>query len=129
MQSQSLLFFFFFLNEFLNRCANPTCKTEELAYQLVTAKVTLVIVHSTVFDTALQAASIVGLPPSRLLILDCFLPLHIDVSEYRAVPELIAVGQRHQRAYIERPLSKGEGKKKIAFLCWSSGTTGKPKVC
>ncbi len=113
----------------LHRCSNPESKTGEQVYQLATAKVTLLIVHSTAIDTALQAASIVGLPPSRFVILDCLWPSYGGVSEFRTVPELMIVGQRHKWTLFERPLSTGEGKRKIAFLCWSSGTTGKPKVC
>lgn len=30
--------------------------------------------------------------------------------------------------FVDRKLDSGEAKKKIAFLCFSSGTTGKPKV-
>lgn len=30
--------------------------------------------------------------------------------------------------FVEKRLAPGEAKKKLAFLCFSSGTTGKPKA-
>lgn len=42
----------------------------------------------------------------------------------RGLGELNANGP----AFIERRLAKGEAKTKVAFLSFSSGTTGKPKV-
>ncbi|KAF8158557.1 hypothetical protein B0H34DRAFT_797926 [Crassisporium funariophilum] len=44
------------------------------------------------------------------------------------VAELIDIGLRETDAFHEQPLNQGEGKTRIALLCWSSGTTGKPKA-
>ena len=38
------------------------------------------------------------------------------------------MGCQKPRTFYERPLDPREGKTKIALLCWSSGTTGQPKV-
>lgn len=42
----------------------------------------------------------------------------------RGIGELNANGP----AFVERRLAKGEAKTKVAFLSFSSGTTGRPKV-
>lgn len=42
--------------------------------------------------------------------------------------DLIADGLRKVISYTERRLGPGEGKTKLAFLSFSSGTTGKPKA-
>ena len=45
-------------------------------------------------------------------------------------PSLESLVQEHDRysPYVEYKLKPGEGKTAIAFLCFSSGTTGNPKV-
>ena len=45
------------------------------------------------------------------------------------VHEFITYGLAHRPNFVERRLRPGEGRTKIAFLSFSSGTTGKPKVC
>jgi acyl-coenzyme A synthetase/AMP-(fatty) acid ligase len=44
------------------------------------------------------------------------------------VDDLIQNGLRSESNFVERKLQKGEAKTKVAFLSFSSGTTGKPKV-
>ena len=110
-----------------NRFSNPQFKPEEIAYQLTTAKVTFIIVHSLVLGIVLSAARLVGFPLDRIILLDQSSTSNAP-SMINSVPELISVGRQKPRAFYERPLDQGEGKTKIALLCWSSGTTGKPKV-
>ena len=47
---------------------------------------------------------------------------------HRSVRALIAEGARHTRTFVERRLRPGEARTKIALFCFSSGTTGRPKV-
>ena len=75
----------------------------------------------------LSAARLVGFPLDRIILLDQSSTSNSS-SMINSVPELISVGRQKPRAFYERPLDRGEGKTKIALLCWSSGTTGKPKV-
>ena len=85
------------------------------------------VVHSLVLDVVLSAARLAGFPLDRIIFLDQ--PSASNSSSMiNSVPELISVGLQKPRAFYERPLDQGEGKTKIALLCWSSGTTGKPKV-
>jgi len=109
------------------RFSNPQFKPNEIAYQLTTAKVTFVVVHSLVLGTVLSAARLVGFPLERIILLDQSSASNAP-SMINSVPELICVGRQKPRAFYERPLHQGEGKTKIALLCWSSGTTGEPKV-
>ena len=110
-----------------NRFSNPQFKPEEVAYQLTTAKVTFMVVHSSVLGIVLSAARLVGFPLDRITLLDQSSTSNAS-SMINSVPELISIGRQKPRAFYERPLDQGEGKTKIALLCWSSGTTGKPKV-
>jgi 4-coumarate--CoA ligase len=52
----------------------------------------------------------------------------LDGTGANALEALVQRGLRTEPAYVERRLAKGEAKRKIAFLSFSSGTTGKPKV-
>jgi 4-coumarate--CoA ligase len=73
------------------------------------------------------AAKNAGIPPDRIIPLDT---VHGPRSGV-IVPdlhELIAYGLAHQPHFVERRLNPGEGRTKIAFLSYSSGTTGKPKA-
>ena len=44
------------------------------------------------------------------------------------VEERVAQGLEHTQRFVERRLQPEEGKRKLAFLSFSSGTTGRPKV-
>ena len=46
-----------------------------------------------------------------------------------SVDDLVKLGSESERVFEERKLLPGEAKTKLAFLNFSSGTTGKPKVC
>lgn len=108
--------------------SNPQFKPNEIAYQLTTAKVTFIVVHSLVLGIALSAARLVEFPLDRIILLDQSSASNTS-SMINSVPELICVGrQKTRRTFYERPLDQGEGKTKIALLCWSSGTTGNPKA-
>jgi long-subunit acyl-CoA synthetase (AMP-forming) len=98
-----------------------------LTYQLQLANVNFVIVHSTVLLAALEATQAVGLPSNKVIVLD-EAPLPVGLPRMKNVLEFIAQGKKKTAAFYERRLKHGEGKTKIALLCWSSGTTGKSKV-
>ncbi|KAJ3512390.1 hypothetical protein NLJ89_g3552 [Agrocybe chaxingu] len=108
-------------------CSNPLLNVDELVYQLETAGVTFVLVHSSVLTTALDAARTTGLPLDRVVLLD-HSPSSHGLESVQSVPTLIKLGHERMRMFSERVLCTGEGKTKIALLCWSSGTTGKPKA-
>lgn len=84
----------------------------------------LVIAHSASFDTALKAARTAGISDDRVILLD----KPSTFSSQATVQDLIDVGLRRDPTFVERRLAPGEAKTKIAFLSFSSGTTGRPKV-
>ncbi|OSD00520.1 phenylacetyl-CoA ligase [Trametes coccinea BRFM310] len=99
--------------------------SEELAYQLTVAKPKLLVAYLENLPAALEAAKAVNLPASRIIVLDgqkakTKLP-------YKSIEDL--VNDKTLPPYKEFTFSKpGEAREKIAFLCFSSGTTGKPKA-
>jgi len=92
---------------------------DELLHQLTTAKARLIITFSGFLKTALQAAKAAGLPDKAIVLLD-------GTSKDRvSVTELVALGSKSPVSFKEPRLKPGEAKTKIAFLSFSSGTTGK----
>ena len=84
----------------------------------------MLFVHPVALNTAREAARVVGLPQDRIVLLE---PL--PSSPHGNVQDLVKFGLREQQAYNERRLEQGEARTKLALLLFSSGTTGKPKVC
>jgi 4-coumarate--CoA ligase len=99
---------------------------DELVYHLRLVKASLMVVHPRFLDTALSAAHVVGLQSDHIVLLDSV--LNDNVPNFCTVRELITGGLYWEHAFIERILEPGEGRTKLALLCLSSGTTGKPKV-
>lgn len=106
--------------------ANPTYSAEELRYQLTSVKTTLLFVHPAVAETGYAAAKLSGIPADRVILLEQ--TLNSTSNSTATIPYLIAEGSTKDASFIERKMSPGEAKKKLAFLCFSSGTTGAPKV-
>ena len=91
------------------------------------AKATVLIVHPDALEGALVAAQQVGIPFDRVIPLDTIRgPRSSTVAP--DLHQLISYGLAHPPNFVERRLRPGEGKTKVAFLSFSSGTTGKPKV-
>lgn len=96
----------------------------ELSYQLKRSNTTFVICHSSNIATALSATRLLGLPPERVILMDQCTSRHY----IPCVEDLIQNGLKQEIAFEEYILDPGEGRRKVALLSWSSGTTGKPKV-
>ena len=93
---------------------------------LKTTKAKLLVVHPWNLSVALEAAKIAKLPSDRIVLLDQ-VPGK-DGAKFTTVPQLVEAGAKAKNTYTERKLEKGEGKTKLAFLSFSSGTTGLPKA-
>jgi len=66
------------------------------------------------------------MPPGRVIILK---PSPKAFSEtVHLFDDLVKEGLAQEIKFRERLLRPGEGKTKVAFMCFSSGTTGRPKV-
>ncbi|KAF9502465.1 phenylacetyl-CoA ligase [Pleurotus eryngii] len=103
--------------------ANPSYTADELVYQLQISGSTIIFAHPGSLGIAAEAATMAGIPQDRVIVLDS-----APGSPYKTVPEMIKFGLRQPVSFVERRLKAGEAKTKLAFLCFSSGTTGKPKA-
>lgn len=106
--------------------ANPGYTTDELVRQLTTIKTTLLLTHPAGIPTALEAARIAGLPADRVI---SFKRLPTSPPSIESLDELIMYGLSNTTsAFVEYHMAPGEAKSKVAFYCFSSGTTGPPKA-
>ena len=86
------------------------------------------IVHPESLDTALSAAHAYGISPQRIILFDGKSP-STHAPNHRTVENLVKQGlSTDDPTFVERRLKPGEARTKLAFLSFSSGTTGKPKV-
>ncbi|PPQ73368.1 hypothetical protein CVT24_008585 [Panaeolus cyanescens] len=108
--------------------ANPDFTSSELLYQLEATKASIIVVHPDALSIALSAAQQAGLSKDRVVIFDTpGIPRDVYDS-HETVGRLMEFGLRNKTVYKERRLSPGEGRTKLAFLSFSSGTTGRPKA-
>lgn len=88
--------------------------------------------HHSLLPVALEAARLVKnnlLSRHRVIVIGSHhgFPLELDTTRLTTVESLVALGQ------VEKPIAwkkftAGEARTAPALLCWSSGTTGNPKV-
>jgi long-subunit acyl-CoA synthetase (AMP-forming) len=108
--------------------ANAAYGLEELIHQLKSSGAKCIFTNVVLLDTALKAAETVGIPHKHIYILE--LPEAITgakktLSEFKTVDQLIEVGKKIGAPEKLR-WKKGQGAKQVAFLCYSSGTSGLP---
>lgn len=118
--------------------ANPSFSIQELVQQLSVLAEHLTIAglicHPEGFQTACKAATFVGLPRDKILLMSSLLDSKTPVGFPKEVFTLRGIIEKFKDARVElkptQKLNPGEAREKIAFLCFSSGTTGLPKaVC
>lgn len=114
------------------RCANPSYTSDELVHQLKTTGALLIISHANSLDIALSAARQCGIPADHIVTVERT-SNEIESESARAIPyvcleDLIKEGLSKPASFEEYRLAPGEGKTKLAFLSFSSGTTGRPKA-
>jgi long-subunit acyl-CoA synthetase (AMP-forming) len=105
--------------------ANPDFSTNELLYQLQATKATLLISSPEGLVAAEAAAKQHGLSSDRILV---FNTADSSPAGKVSIENMVRLGRTHAPSFQERRLKPGEGKTKLAFLSFSSGTTGRPKV-
>lgn len=96
--------------------SNPAYTPTELAYQVEATKAKVMIAHVSNIDIAVKAAEMVGLPKSSILIFG-----NETVNDIRTF---------RQALFSDKPgspvkLTSEESETHVAYLCFSSGTTGK----
>jgi acyl-CoA synthetase (AMP-forming)/AMP-acid ligase II len=102
-------------------CANPIYTATELVHQLKLSRSKFILTHPAFIKSALEAAKQVGIPNSRI-----FLVQKGDNLKFVTVPDLIEIGKTAPEI-TRLKLSPGESKKRVALLNFSSGTSGLPK--
>jgi 4-coumarate--CoA ligase len=106
---------------------NPGSNAEELAYHLHISGAMSLVAHPNVLHVATKAAEQSGISPDRLVLLGTPERVTPNFSGYN-LPGLIEFGLSQEVKFVECRLEPGGAKTRVAFLLFSSGTTGKPKV-
>ncbi|KAL9550127.1 hypothetical protein MBANPS3_004867 [Mucor bainieri] len=98
--------------------ANPNYNVDELSYQLEMSRAKVIICHEENVKTALKAADRVGISSKNVFVFG-------DSSIHGTQPfQTALLGSRRA---VPEVLTYKEAKDKVAYLCFSSGTTGKSK--
>ncbi|KAI1803857.1 acetyl-CoA synthetase-like protein [Daldinia bambusicola] len=105
--------------------ANAMYSAAELEHQLKSAGVKALITCIPLLDTALKAARACGIPDDKVFIMR--IPGEFKPVSFKSLDSLIDEGR--SLAELE-PLvwAKGQGARQVAYLCYSSGTSGLPKA-
>jgi acyl-coenzyme A synthetase/AMP-(fatty) acid ligase len=99
-----------------------------LTHQLLDSKAKALVTCLPLLSISLEAAAKAGLPKSKIYLLD--VPDQIlggakTLAEYKTVDQLAEAG-KSLPPVEELRWSAGEGTRRTAFLCYSSGTSGLP---
>ncbi|KAI9836285.1 MAG: hypothetical protein M1819_001622 [Sarea resinae] len=108
---------------------NATYRTPELIHQLKSSHAKVMFTCASLLPLAIEAADAVGLPRSRIFLIETpkeSWPQLQPPLTFQTVDQLIAEGKRGPM--LERQKwEAGEAVRRVAFLCFSSGTSGLPK--
>ncbi|BFZ59441.1 hypothetical protein YB2330_000450 [Saitoella coloradoensis] len=102
--------------------ANPAYTAPELTHQMLDSRARLVVTHSSYLPTVLPAAEKANVPRSNIITIDS-----APSTGILSLDELIARGRQSSKTYANVKWGDGEAKRRVAFLNYSSGTTGLPK--
>ncbi|KAI0762225.1 phenylacetyl-CoA ligase [Fomes fomentarius] len=97
---------------------------DELVHQLKIARPALLVTHPGVLTSATTAAKRLEIAADRLVLLEGHLAPDV------ALPSIGTLINEHEKypPYAEHCIKPGEAKTAVAFLYFSSGTTGNPKA-
>ncbi|KAK7033856.1 phenylacetyl-CoA ligase [Favolaschia claudopus] len=105
---------------------SPAMTADELAYLLKLADPSVIIAQAGSSELARNAAKRAGMTEYSMVIMDS----DPDQSLGYPTTESLIVCGKSLPPFRQKPLAPGEAKSKLAFLTFSSGTTGMPKaVC
>ncbi|KAF5382316.1 hypothetical protein D9757_008487 [Collybiopsis confluens] len=105
------------------RGANPDFQAGELLYQIQISKAQLIIVHPEALETAISAARSAGIPLERILVFN--IGSKDTPQGFQSISDAVREGLAQPKQFSEPVI---DARKKLAFLSFSSGTTGKPKA-
>ncbi|KAI0393399.1 acetyl-CoA synthetase-like protein [Xylariaceae sp. FL0594] len=105
--------------------ANAMYSAAELEHQLKSSGAKALFTCTPLLETALKAARSSNIPEDRVFLLD--LPGQPRDPRFKTVDDLITEGRTLPEL---EPLkwTKGQGARQVAYLCYSSGTSGLPKA-
>lgn len=108
--------------------ANASYSAAELAHQIRDSKAKALVTCLPLLSISLEAAAKAGLPHSRIYLFD--VPEQIlggakPLAEIKTIDQLLKTG-KSLPALEELRWTAGEGARRTAFLCYSSGTSGLP---
>lgn len=105
--------------------ANVAYSDEELAYQLRSSGAKAIFTCSPVLETALKAAKAVGIPQDKIFLMELPNQSHTKKPGFKTLEDLIELGRTVPDLEPLRWI-KGQGARQVAYLCYSSGTSGLP---
>jgi len=108
--------------------ANPSYTADELKHQMETAQARLIFSHPVGFKTAatvVQALSLVSGVTSPIVLFDAGQKPSDSVD---SIEDLVLFGKSYVENFEAIRFKPGEARETLAFLSFSSGTTGKPKA-
>ncbi|KAI2637667.1 acetyl-CoA synthetase-like protein [Hypomontagnella submonticulosa] len=105
--------------------ANAAYSAAELEHQLKSSGVKALITCIPLLDTALKASRACNIPDDKVFIMQ--LPGESKSVPFKSLDDLINEGRSLPEL---EPLiwTKGQGARQVAYLCYSSGTSGLPKA-
>ncbi|GAM84216.1 hypothetical protein ANO11243_022100 [Dothideomycetidae sp. 11243] len=108
--------------------ANSQYSQSELEYQLKDSGAKCLFTCLPLLETAKAACKKVGIPEERIYLLPVpdVLSSGLSGNGFKTIDDLISEGSQLEALPVQK-WSNGEGAKRTAFLCYSSGTSGLPK--
>lgn len=104
--------------------SNSSYTVNELVYQLQASNAKAIIAHPSFFKTITEAAKKASIPKDRIIFLHDRRVGLPSAFAHQTVDGFITFGRDKGETFVSRKLRPGEGKTKLAFLSFSSGTTG-----
>jgi long-subunit acyl-CoA synthetase (AMP-forming) len=110
--------------------ASASSTAEDLEHQLRDSQAKAVFTCEPLLPIALKAAAAVGIPESHVYLID--LPgqtrTSTDPSSGRKSLQDLVIEGREEPALDALSWEPGQGARQVAFLCYSSGTSGRPVI-
>ena len=111
-------------------CANAAYNAHELEYQLRDSGAKAVFTCLALLETTLAAAKKCNIPKERVYILPMApgVTQGVDGYDHKTLEDIVIAGSKQPPLQAsDKSWKTGEGARRTAYLCYSSGTSGLPK--